>query len=370
LCYLLTPNLPEAAILLNDENINQKSSVEIAHTLKASYGMQHVLLKGGHALVENQRGCDYLTLAVWQGVQYQSKELYGVNIRGTGCALASSIAALLAQGHEITEAICIAKYYLSQQMDKAINDLPQLEVRYLSYYAQDAMDNASYLPEVSYQTAEHKKFPPMSHPIGFYPVVDHVDWLEKLAKLGVKTIQLRLKNLPEDHLETQIKKANGVAKAYNLSLFINDHWQLAIKYQCFGVHLGQEDLDTANLHEIAQAGLHLGISTHNYVELARALTLKPSYIALGPIYPTTTKEMKFNEQGLDQLRIWRKLCQKIPLVAIGGIFEPQMPDVWQCGVDGVAVVSYITKTQPLQRAVATAQDFEQIALGNRIECSI
>lgn len=370
LCYLLTPNLPEAAILLNDESINQKPYVEIAHTLKSLYGIQYVLLKGGHALVKNQRSCDYLTLASQQGVHYQSKAVYEGNIRGTGCALASSIAALVAQGQEITEAICIAKYHLSQQMDKAVNDLPQLEVKNLSYYAQDAMDHANYLPEVSYQKAEHKKFPQMYHPIGFYPVVDHVDWVEKLAKLGVRTIQLRLKDLSPDALEAQIKKANNVAKAYNLSLFINDHWQLAIKHQCFGVHLGQEDLDTANLHEIAQAGSRLGVSTHNYVELARALTFKPSYVALGPIYPTTTKEMKFNEQGLDKLRIWRKLCQETPLVAIGGIFEPQMADVWQCGVDGVAVVSYITKAQDLQRAVTTEQDFEQIALGNRIECSI
>lgn len=369
-CYLLTPNLPEAAILLNDESINQKPPVEIARTLKSLCGVRHVLLKGGHALVENQRGCDYLTLEAQQIVYYQSKVVYGGNVRGTGCALASSIAALLVQGEEIAEAICIAKYHLSQQMDSAIKDLSQLNVKYLSYYAQGVMDDVCYLPEVSYKQLKIESFPQMSHPIGFYPVVDHVDWLEKLAKLGVRTIQLRLKDLSPDELEAQIKKANGVAKAYNLSLFINDHWQLAIKYQCFGVHLGQEDLDTANLHEMAKSGLHLGISTHNYVELARALTIKPSYIALGPIYPTTTKEMKFNEQGLDKLRIWRKLCQETPLVAIGGIFEAQMPDVWQCGVDGVAVVSYIAKAKDLQKAVATAQDFEQIALGNRIECSI
>ena len=234
--------------------------------------MQHVLLKGGHALLEKQKGGDYLTLEAQEGVHYQSKSTYVGNVRGTGCALASSIAALAAQGHEITEAICIAKYHLSQQMDKAVNDLAQLEIGYLSYYAQDAMDHANYLPEVSYQKAEHKKFPQMYHPIGFYPVVDHVDWVEKLAKLGVRTIQLRLKDLSSDALEAQIKKANSIAKAYNLSLFINDHWQLAIKYQCFGVHLGQEDLDTANLHEIAQAGLRLGVSTHNYVELARINT--------------------------------------------------------------------------------------------------
>ncbi len=366
LCYLLTPNLPEAASLLNDSDIDQKSPVEIAHRLKSLCKVQHVLLKGGHALLEKQKGGDYLTLEAEKGVHYQSKSTYVGNVRGTGCALASSIAALLAQGEEITEAVCIAKYHLSQQMNTAINELPQLEVRYLSYYAQDAMGNVRFLPKVSYQKVESESFRRMPYPIGFYPVVDHVDWLEKLAQLGVKTIQLRLKDLSLSDLEVQIKKANSIAKAYDLSLFINDHWQLAIKYQCFGVHLGQEDLDTADLHKIAQAGLCLGVSTHNYIELARALTLKPSYIALGPIYPTTTKEMKFNAQGLEKLRIWRKLCQETPLVAIGGIFEPQMSDVWQCGVDGVAVVSYITKAQDLQKAVAKAQDFEQMTLGNRL----
>lgn len=207
-----------------------------------------------------------------------------------------------------------------------------------------------------------KKFAVVPHVIGFYPIVDHVNWLKILAKLEVKTIQLRLKNLTQIDLERQIEEASRISQNYNLSLFINDHWELAVKYQCFGVHLGQEDLDIANINIINEAGLRLGISTHNYVELARSLTLNPSYIALGPIYPTTTKKMKFSEQGLIKLKIWRKLCQNTQLVAIGGIFASQMSDIWKCKVDGVAVVSYVTKSNNVELSVRKAQSLAKFAL--------
>ena len=353
------------------KEVSEQNSAEIAHALKTSLGVEYVLLKGGHSLAHDQRGCDYLALdSSTQGIYYQAKAVYSGDVRGTGCSLATSIAAILAKGEEITEAICLAKYHLTEQMDIATKKWTDLGVKHLPYYGSSVSDKLCYLPNVSLQTVVQKSFVRMPHSLGFYPVVDHVDWLEILAKLGIKTIQLRLKNLSQIELESQIKKASGIAREYHLSLFINDHWQLAINYQCFGVHLGQEDLETADLLEIAKSGLRLGVSTHNYVELACALTLKPSYIAFGPIYPTTTKEMRFGDQGLVKLKIWRKLCQEIPLVAIGGIFERQMPDVWGCDVDGVAVVSYITKAQDVQKAVTRAQYFEQIALGNYIEYSI
>ena len=192
-------------------------------------------------------------------------------------------------------------------------------------------------------------------PLGLYVIVDSSDWVERLAKLNVKTIQLRIKDRTQEALEQEVKRSAAIAKKYKLNLFINDYWQLAIKYQCFGVHLGQEDLQLANMHKIAQAGLHLGVSTHNHVELAFALSFSPSYVALGAIYPTTTKALKYPEQGIKRLKIWRHLTPNTQLVAIGGINDSNIQDVADTGVDSIAMISFITQSKNLTQSIALAQ---------------
>ena len=138
--------------------------------------------------------------------------------------------------------------------------------------------------------------------LGLYPVVDSVEWIERLLKIGVTTLQLRIKDKQPDDVEQEIIEAIKLGKQYHARLFINDYWQLAIKHHAYGVHLGQEDLDIADLNAIKQSGLRLGISTHDEVELQRAKTLRPSYIALGHIFPTTTKDMPSKPQGLKALK--------------------------------------------------------------------
>jgi rhodanese-related sulfurtransferase len=113
----------------------------------------------------------------------------------------------------------------------------------------------------------------------------------------------------------------------------------------YGVHLGQEDLNDADVHKIHAAGLRLGISTHCYYEVARAHAYHPSYIAIGPVFKTDSKIMSFPPQGLDRLHYWRRLLPNYPLVAIGGINEMNMQDVLATGVDGVAMISAITKAK-------------------------
>ena len=157
-------------------------------------------------------------------------------------------------------------------------------------------------------------------------------------------IQLRIKQGSENEIEQQIAEAVQLSHNYNLRLFINDHWQLAIKYAAYGVHLGQEDLEQADLNAIAQAGLRLGLSSHSYLELLRARQLNPSYIALGHIFATQTKLMPSKPQGLKRLGHYAALCRDIPTVAIGGIDMQRLEAVVSCGVDGVAVVSAITKS--------------------------
>lgn len=185
--------------------------------------------------------------------------------------------------------------------------------------------------------------------LGLYPVVDSVEWIERLLKTGVTTLQLRIKDKQPNDVEQEIIEAIKLGRQYHARLFINDYWQLAIKHHAYGVHLGQEDLDIADLDAIKKSGLRLGISTHDETELQRAKTLRPSYIALGHIFPTTTKDMPSKPQGLDALKHQVEQTPNFPTVAIGGISLERVPDVVATGVGSVALVSAITKAPDWQQ---------------------
>ncbi len=137
--------------------------------------------------------------------------------------------------------------------------------------------------------------------LGLYPVVDSVEWIERLLEAGVRTLQLRIKDKRDEEVEADVVAAIALGRRYDARLFINDYWRLAIKHQAYGVHLGQEDLETTDLNAIRQAGLRLGVSTHDDMEIDVALAARPSYIALGHVFPTQTKQMPSAPQGLTQL---------------------------------------------------------------------
>ncbi|KHS95691.1 thiamine-phosphate pyrophosphorylase [Pectobacterium brasiliense] len=190
--------------------------------------------------------------------------------------------------------------------------------------------------------------------LGLYPVVDSVEWIERLLGVGVKTIQLRIKDRSDEQAEAEVIQAIALGRRYQAQLFINDYWRLAVKHQAYGVHLGQEDLDTTDLAAIKQAGLRLGVSTHDDRELARAVAINPSYIALGHIFPTQTKDMPSAPQGLAELaRHISDLQGRFPTVAIGGISTDRVPAVLKTGVGSIAVVSAITQAPDWQQATAT-----------------
>lgn len=176
----------------------------------------------------------------------------------------------------------------------------------------------------------------------FYPIFDDVAWLRRMLPLGVKLVQLRIKNQPQDALRAQLTESRELCRAHGALLVVNDHWQLAIDLGCDWVHLGQEDLDAADVGAIRSAGLKLGISTHNKAELARALALKPDYVALGPIYPTILKKMKWHQQGVEKLSEWKDRVGDIPLVAIGGMSTDRAPGAFDAGADVVSAVTDIT----------------------------
>lgn len=195
-------------------------------------------------------------------------------------------------------------------------------------------------------------FPATKQHLGLYPVVDSVLWIERLLAAGVTTIQLRIKDLEDAQVEQDIAAAIELGKRYQARLFINDYWRLAIKHGAYGVHLGQEDLEATDLAAIQQAGLRLGVSTHDEHELAIAKAIRPSYIALGHIFPTQTKQMPSSPQGLAVLKQMVDNTPDYPTVAIGGISIKRVPAVLATGVGSVAVVSAITQADNWQQATA------------------
>ena len=176
----------------------------------------------------------------------------------------------------------------------------------------------------------------------FYPIFDHADWLRRLLPRGIKLAQLRIKDLSGEALKEQIAQGQGLCDAHGATLVVNDHWQAAIDLGCTWVHLGQEDLDTADIPAIRRAGIRLGLSTHDHTELDRALSHDPDYVALGPVYPTILKQMKWHEQGLDRLTEWKRLIGDTPLVAIGGMSVERAQGAFDAGADVVSAVTDIT----------------------------
>ena len=176
----------------------------------------------------------------------------------------------------------------------------------------------------------------------FYPIFDSALWIARLLPCGIRLVQLRVKDRPRDDIRREIATAKALCEKAGAQLIVNDYWEDAIALSCDFVHLGQEDLATADLTAIRRAGLKLGISTHDEEELAGALEAKPDYIALGPIYPTILKKMRFPPQGLPRIGEWKKKIGRISLVAIGGITLERVEGVLAAGADSAAVVTDIT----------------------------
>ena len=182
-----------------------------------------------------------------------------------------------------------------------------------------------------------------TYPDRFYPVVDSVAWVARLARLGVGTIQLRAKNLDHADALKIVREALAVTRGTSTRLVVNDYWRAAIEARAEHLHLGQEDLADADVKAIRAAGLSLGISTHDDDELKAALAAKPDYVALGPIFPTTLKAMRFAPQGVARITEWKKRIGAIPVVAIGGIKFEQAGEIFAAGADSIAVVSDVTQ---------------------------
>jgi len=369
---VLTPNLPEAQKIVLDSVID----VETLAKKVTNLGVAQVIIKGGHQ-TDLPRKTDSETTQESQCMDYcysaLTKQVYQLTAQridtsyshGGGCSFATALASFLAHGYLLRDAFTLTKafmqaglkhneyqqnYYGAFEQTPSFNDLLlNNKLNYKTYFPvvkEKIHDKYRQLP--AFKSLGIKR--DGSQGLGLYPVVDSIEWLERLMPLGINIIQLRLKNKTEVELRQQIKAAVELSAKYDCRLFINDYWQLAIEYGAYGVHIGQEDLTDADLSAIQSAGLRLGISTHGCYEFLLAQQLCPSYLAVGAIFPTKTKDMTGQIQGVENLQQILELSTNIPVVAIGGITHEKASLVWQTGVDAIAVVTAITEASDYREA--------------------
>ena len=348
---LITPNILESEALTNIKIVNENDIIKASKKL-LDLGVKNVLIKGGHS--NNEYASDFF---INNDTQFWiTSKRYSLNVHGTGCHLSSAITANLALGNSISDSIIIAKRYINSAIRQSYKPVDNSTQYYITQY--NLSYNSSDMPMLYQKYSDITlNIDPKSFlecgVLGLYVIVDSSNLVEKLCKYGIKTMQLRIKDINSPTLESEIIKSIKIAKQYNIKLFINDYWVLAIKHNAYGVHLGQEDLDETDIKAIRDNGLRLGISSHCHYELARAISLKPSYIALGPIYPTTTKDMPWMPQGLDRIEEWKKVIN-CPLVVIGGINLQNINEVITAGATNIALVSAITKASDIE---ATTKKF-------------
>lgn len=346
---LLTPNKAEAEQL---SGISLSDSVTCDAVAKSllTMGCRAVVITGGHLNTEDNIVTDHY-FDSHRSLMASSPRQSSPHHHGSGCVFASAMAALLAQDYPVEDALVLAKAYINRgiQESHAIGAGPGPIVH--TGWPQK-LENFPAIAAPKTLTSNAPFASCDVQQLGLYPVVDSVEWIEKLLKCGIKTLQLRIKDIEPELVEQRIINAIRLGRDYQARVFINDYWQLAIKHLAYGVHLGQEDLETADLNAIQHAGLRLGISTHGYYEILRAHACRPSYIAMGAIYATTTKDMPSKPQGLNKLKRYVELIgAHYPLVAIGGISVSRAISVWQQRPGCIALVSAITNAEDYQQVV-------------------
>ena len=373
---VITPNLMEAKNLT--QLANETAAEKLAKKIYDDFSITSIIVKGGHSDKDNGLAIDYCYHQLnqlseekqdnqekqHQVISYQlsSPRINTHFSHGGGCSFATALASFLAQGYLMRDAFMLTKAFINQGLSASEQVSKSYGHQYYGAFEQKgwplkptdmAQHSVDVVDDLNVQYQELPAFKPLDlegKKLGLYPVIDSLYWLKRLLPLGLEIIQLRVKNLSEEELEQVIIAAVELAKDYDTRLFINDYWQLVIKHGAYGVHIGQEDLADADLVAIQQSGIRLGISTHGCYEFLLAQQLQPSYLAIGAIFPTKTKDMTGQIQGLDNLRQVLGLrpenkLQQIPVVAIGGITLERAAKVIATGVDSIAVVTAITEVK-------------------------
>jgi len=417
---VVTPNKFEAEEILG-RTLNSPEDVEKGAQDILEMGVKAVLIKGGHSLSESQGKSNSnnnnlseeinATLGYAQdyflsseapltpdkericdgsrGVWLRANRFDSIHTHGTGCTLSSVIASALALGQKqrsidenivgtgaaraiyMIDACCIAKAYVTEGLRQGVQlgsgPGPVVHTSFPSSY--------NSFPSVALNPNDEKSVPFLKLKSAFalkseedkdtvtlgkvLPILNNQEWVERLSLLDeITDIQLRIKDeTDEDKIFEIVQNCQEICANNNVRLWINDYWRAAVKANCFGVHVGQEDLakciDDGGLDKIRECNMALGISTHSYAELAAAFGVKPSYISLGPVFGTKSKNVAFDPQGLETVKKWKELIDpEVPLVAIGGINDAEIvSQVRRAGADCVAVISAVTKASNVDQAV-------------------
>jgi hydroxymethylpyrimidine kinase/phosphomethylpyrimidine kinase/thiamine-phosphate diphosphorylase len=375
---VITPNIHEAQRLFNTQidflsMEGYKCSMQSIALKCFNCGIKAILIKGGHLedyilgnglsrsividtlILQNELSSPYYFLSLKKKFKKGASDVHG-----TGCILASGLASMLAKGHTVLDSYAFVKAYINQGIEESY--LLGEEQRHFMHrpYESDirffpCMARTFEEIEAFSFNKDDDGFDKCPDNLGLYPVVDSSNWILKLCKAGVKTMQLRIKTYKDEKfLRSEIKKAVEYGNKYNARVFIDDFWELALEYKAYGVHLGQSDLDSADLKLLKLHGIRLGVSTHGYGEIARALLIKPSYVALGHIFPTNSKIMPSAPQGVLRLKYYVKLLQgTYPTVAIGGIKLDNLNSVMESEVGSIAVITAITQAENVDDAIKT-----------------
>lgn len=365
---LITPNRREAHRLLDWpwQGGAADTVPELARALRAC-GAHAVCITGGDSADEGE-ALDWLASAHADG-WLAAPRVATPHHHGTGCTFATAAAAALAHGFVPADAAVLAKMATTQALRGA--HAAGAGVGPVKAQAGFAVD-PSLLPRLSWgeplRFAAARAMP--TRELGLYAIVDSAERVEQVLAAGVRTVQLRIKpptaagTAASQDLRQAVLRSIAACRHAGAELFVNDHWRLARELGAGGVHLGQEDLLSLGedgRSELAASGLALGVSSHSLWELCRARSLAPRYIACGPVWPTLTKAMPWQAQGLHNLAWWRHMAGA-PVVAIGGILSPaQVEAAARCQVDGVCVVRALG-TEPALTVPALAQAFD---LGRR-----
>lgn len=346
---VVTPNRAEAAQLLDADPAGDAPA--LGRALQRA-GARSLCITGGDDSRRAGQALDWMSTPQangWLGCAHVATPHH----HGTGCSFATATAAALALGFVVADALVLAKMAATQGLEQAYAAGGGAGPVHLQ---PGFATQPHRLPMLSW--GEAPRFPGLQRisdvdrwqPLGLYAIVDSAERVRQVLAHGVRTVQLRIKQgSQDDALRSQIRHAIASCREAGAMLFVNDHWQLALRMGAPGVHLGQEDLlglDDAQRATLVDAGVALGVSSHSLWELCRAASLSPRYVACGPVWPTLTKAMPWRPQGLDNLAWWCAVARS-PVVAIGGVLEAeQVRAAAACGADGVCVVRAIADGAP------------------------
>lgn len=349
---VITPNRAEAAWLLgwDADAMSACAVVEQAAAALRALGPQGVVITGGDA--GGRRSLDWIDTPeakAWLALP----RVVTPHHHGSGCVFAASTAAALALDFCTADAAVIAKMSSTHALRQAL-------AAGRGAGAVRPQRGFGLQPELmpslhAGADPETRGFAALTdRRLGLYAVVDSADWVERVLAAGVRTLQLRIKEGAREHLSREVLRSVQAARGVQAQLFINDHWQLAIEHGAYGVHLGQEDLLTADMDALRSAGMRVGLSSHSYWEVCRAHAWAPSYIACGPVHATPTKDMPWRPQGPGNLAYWGRVLRE-PVVAIAGMDFERSHEAARCGVAGVAVLRGIVQASDPERAMQSLQ---------------